>query len=70
MVEDRDDARVIRTKVTARVLTLDETLQKTIPALLVLLDAVPDDHPLLLLEPQQRLAAHPGGADARQGNGS
>ena len=54
MVEDRDDARVIRTKVTARVLTLDETLQETIPALLVLLDAVPDDHPFLQLEPQQR----------------
>jgi hypothetical protein len=36
------------------VLTLDETLQDTLPALLALLDAVPDDSPFLHLDPAQR----------------
>jgi predicted ATPase/class 3 adenylate cyclase len=53
-VEERDDPRVIRTKVTERVLALDETLQDTLPALLVLLDALPEDHPFLQLDPPQR----------------
>jgi len=44
-VDDGDDARTIRAKVTGQVLTLDETLQETLPALLALLDAVPDDSP-------------------------
>ena len=53
-VEDRDDTRTIRAKVTGQVLTLDEALQETIPALLSLLDALPDDHPFLTLDPPQR----------------
>jgi predicted ATPase len=53
-VDDGDDARTIRAKVTGQVLTLDETLQDTLPALLALLDAVPDDSPLLDLDPPQR----------------
>jgi class 3 adenylate cyclase/tetratricopeptide (TPR) repeat protein len=53
-VDDGDDARTIRAKVTGQVLTLDETLQDTLPALLALLDAVPDDSPLLHLDPPQR----------------
>jgi class 3 adenylate cyclase/tetratricopeptide (TPR) repeat protein len=53
-VEDRDDTRTIRAKVTGQVLTLDDALQETIPALLWLLDALPDDHPLLTLDPPQR----------------
>jgi AAA ATPase domain len=33
-VEDRDETRTIRAKVTGQVLTLDEALQETVPALL------------------------------------
>src|SRR5262249_25950798 len=36
-VEEHDDTRTMRAKVTGQVLTLDETLQDTIPALLALL---------------------------------
>ena len=53
-VDDGDDARTIRAKVTGQMLTLDETLQDTLPALLALLDAVPEDSPFLQLDPPQR----------------
>jgi predicted ATPase len=53
-VDDSDDVRTIRAKVTGQVLTLDATLQDTVPALLALLDAVPDDGPFLKLDPPQR----------------
>jgi class 3 adenylate cyclase len=53
-VEDGDDARTIRAKVTGQILTLDETLQETIPAVLSLLDALPEDSPFLQLDPPQR----------------
>src|SRR4030095_15481593 len=53
-VDDGDDVRTVRAKVTGQVLTLDETLQDTLPALLALLDAVPDDSPFLHLDPRQR----------------
>ena len=53
-VEDRDDTRTIRAKVTGQVLTLDDALQETVPALLWLLDALPEDHPFLTLDPPQR----------------
>jgi predicted ATPase/class 3 adenylate cyclase len=53
-VEDGDDARTIRAKVTGQILTLDETLQETIPALLSLLDTLPQDSPFLRLDPMQR----------------
>jgi class 3 adenylate cyclase/tetratricopeptide (TPR) repeat protein len=53
-VEEGDDLRTIRARVTGQVLTLDETLQEAIPALLALLDAVPEDSPFLQLEPPQR----------------
>ena len=53
-VEDRDDTRTIRAKVTGQVLTLDDALQETVPAVLWLLDALPDDHPFLTLDPPQR----------------
>jgi hypothetical protein len=42
-VDDHDDAQTIRAKVTGHVLTLDETLQETLPALLWLLEALPED---------------------------
>jgi class 3 adenylate cyclase len=53
-VEDRDETRTIRAKVTGQVLTLDEALQETIPALLWLLDALPEDHAFLSLDPPLR----------------
>ena len=53
-VEECDDTRAIRAKVTGQVLTLDPALQETIPALLSLLDAVPEDSPFLTLGPPQR----------------
>src|SRR2546421_4703711 len=53
-VEDSDDTRTIRAKVTGQVLTLDEILQDTLPALLALLDALPDDSPFHQLDPAQR----------------
>ena len=53
-VEEHDDTRTIRAKVTGQVLTLDEALQDTIPALLSLLDALPEDSPFLQLDPPQR----------------
>src|SRR5207245_6229518 len=53
-VEDADEPRTVRAKVTGQVLTLDETLQETVPALLWLLDVLPDDSPFRTLEPTQR----------------
>jgi class 3 adenylate cyclase/tetratricopeptide (TPR) repeat protein len=53
-VEDSDDARTIRAKVTGQVLTLDESLQDTLPALLALLDVLPDDSPFRQFDPAQR----------------
>jgi class 3 adenylate cyclase/tetratricopeptide (TPR) repeat protein len=53
-VEDADDPRAIRAKVTGQLLTLDDTLQDTIPALLALLDVLPADSPFLTLDPPQR----------------
>ncbi len=53
-VEEHNDPRTIRSKVTGQVLTLDEALQDTIPALLSLLDALPDDSSFLQLDPLQR----------------
>jgi class 3 adenylate cyclase len=53
-VEDRDETRTIRAKVTGQVLTLDEALQETVPALLWLLDALPEEHPFLNLDPPLR----------------
>jgi class 3 adenylate cyclase/tetratricopeptide (TPR) repeat protein len=52
--EEGDEPRAIRAKVTGQILTLDESLQETIPALLSLLDALPDDSPFLQLDPPQR----------------
>jgi tetratricopeptide (TPR) repeat protein len=53
-LEERDDPRTIRAKVTGQLLTLDEALQDAIPPLLALLDALPDDSPFLALDPPQR----------------
>jgi class 3 adenylate cyclase/tetratricopeptide (TPR) repeat protein len=53
-VEDGDEPRTIRAKVTGHILTLDESLQETIPALLSLLDALSEGSPFLQLDPPQR----------------
>ena len=42
-VDDRDDARRVREKVTGKLLTLDEGLRPELPALLALLDVPVDD---------------------------
>jgi hypothetical protein len=39
-IEDGDEPRTVRAKVTGQVLTLDDALQDTIPAVLSLLDAL------------------------------
>jgi tetratricopeptide (TPR) repeat protein len=53
-IDDGDDARTVRAKVTGHLLTLDESLQETIPPLLSLLDVLPEDSPFLHLDPPQR----------------
>ena len=53
-LEDSDDMRAMRARVTGQVLTLDDALQDTLPALLALLDVLPDDSPFLQLDPPQR----------------
>ena len=53
-IAGRDDTRAIRAKVTGNVLTLDEALKDSIPPLLWLLGALPDDHEFLSLDPSQR----------------
>jgi class 3 adenylate cyclase/tetratricopeptide (TPR) repeat protein len=53
-LEGRDDTHTIRARVTGQVLTLDTALQETIPALLALLDALPEDSPFRTLDPPQR----------------
>jgi predicted ATPase/class 3 adenylate cyclase len=53
-VDDRDDTRTVRAKVIGQVLTLDTALQDTIPALLTLLEALPEDSPFRTLDPPQR----------------
>jgi tetratricopeptide (TPR) repeat protein len=53
-IDGHDDPRTTRAKVTGQVLTLDEGFHDTIPALLMLLEALPDDSPFLKLDPLQR----------------
>jgi class 3 adenylate cyclase/tetratricopeptide (TPR) repeat protein len=53
-VEEHDDTRTIRAKLTGQILTLDPALQDTLPALLLLPDALPEDSPFLTLDPPQR----------------
>jgi predicted ATPase len=53
-VEDGDEPRTVRANVTGHLLTLDEALQETIPALLALLEVLPADSPFLTLDPPER----------------
>ncbi|OGG50146.1 MAG: hypothetical protein A3F84_13670 [Candidatus Handelsmanbacteria bacterium RIFCSPLOWO2_12_FULL_64_10] len=53
-VEDRDDLRRIREKVTGKLLTLDEALKPMLPAFLSLLDVPVEDRAWQNLDPPQR----------------
>jgi len=53
-IQDGDDLREIREKVTGKLLTLDEALKATLPALLALLDVPVNDAAWQALEPGQR----------------
>jgi class 3 adenylate cyclase/tetratricopeptide (TPR) repeat protein len=53
-IQDRDDLREIREKVTGKLLTLDESLKPTLPAFLALLDVPVDDPVWRALDPGQR----------------
>jgi class 3 adenylate cyclase/tetratricopeptide (TPR) repeat protein len=53
-IDEPDDPRTVRAKMTGQVLTLDAALQDTLPALLSLLEVLPDDSPFRTLDPPQR----------------
>jgi class 3 adenylate cyclase/tetratricopeptide (TPR) repeat protein len=53
-IQDRDDLREIREKVTGKLLTLDRALEPTLPALLALLDVPANDVSWSSLDPGQR----------------
>jgi len=53
-IQDRDDQREIREKVTGKLLTLDKSLESTLPAFLALLDVSVDDPTWQALDPFQR----------------
>ncbi len=53
-IQDRDDHREIREKVTGKILTLDEALKPTLPAFLALLDVPVGDPRWEALDPPQR----------------
>jgi class 3 adenylate cyclase/tetratricopeptide (TPR) repeat protein len=53
-VETHDDTRRVREKVTGKLLTLDRTLEPTLPPILALLDVPVEDAPWQALDPPQR----------------
>jgi class 3 adenylate cyclase/tetratricopeptide (TPR) repeat protein len=53
-IEDRDDTRSVRAKVTGMLLTLDRALEDSLPAVMWLLDTLALDDSFLALEPVQR----------------
>src|SRR3989441_28619 len=53
-IQDRDDLREVREKVTGKLLSLDEALKPTLPALLALLDVPVDDASWRTLDPAER----------------
>jgi len=53
-IQDRDDQREVREKVTGKLLTLDKSLESTLPAFLALLDVPVDDPAWQALDPSQR----------------
>jgi tetratricopeptide (TPR) repeat protein len=53
-IEDRDEPRTAREKLTGKLLTLDRALESDLPALLSLLDVPTDDSQWSTLDPPQR----------------
>ena len=53
-IQDQDDPRAVREKVTGKLLTLDEALKPAVPAFLALLDVPVDDAAWSALDPPQR----------------
>ena len=53
-IEDRDDARTVRAKVTGGLLTLDRALEDVVPAITWLFDALERDDPFVQIEAAQR----------------
>jgi class 3 adenylate cyclase/tetratricopeptide (TPR) repeat protein len=53
-IDDRDGPRVVREKVTGKLLTLDRALEDNLPALLALLDVPPEDPQWATLDPPNR----------------
>jgi hypothetical protein len=53
-IQDRDDLREIREKITGKVLSLDRSLEPTLSALMALLDVPVDDAAWQALDPGQR----------------
>jgi class 3 adenylate cyclase/tetratricopeptide (TPR) repeat protein len=53
-IDDRDDHREIREKVTGKLITLDEALKPLLPALLALIDITIEDAQWQSLDPAQR----------------
>jgi class 3 adenylate cyclase/tetratricopeptide (TPR) repeat protein len=53
-VDSHDDTRRVHEKVTGKLLTLDRTLEPTLPAMLALLDVPAEDATWQALDPQQR----------------
>jgi len=53
-IEEQDDQRRVREKVTGKVLTFDDTLRPMLPALLSLLDVEADDRAWDALDPSER----------------
>jgi class 3 adenylate cyclase/tetratricopeptide (TPR) repeat protein len=53
-IQDRDSQREVREKIAGKLITLDETLKSTLPALLALLDVAVDDPSWQTLDPPGR----------------
>ncbi len=53
-IDSRDDARTVRETVTGKLVMSDQLLEETVSPILDLLDALPEDHQLLSLDPIQR----------------
>ena len=53
-IQDQDDPRAVREKVTGKLLALDEALKPAVPALLSLLDVPVEDGAWAALDPPQR----------------